>query len=58
MEIFKARKFGLRVFLDFWSRDLFWVLIFALIRSLLVETDQTLWYNMIRCVHLNYFLNA
>ena len=58
MEIFKARKFGLRVFLDFWSRDLFWVLIFALIRSLVLETDQTLWYNMIRCVHLNYFLNA
>ena len=58
MEIFKARKFGLRVFLDFWSRDLFWVLIFALIRSLFLETDQTLWYNMIRSVHLNYFLNA
>ena len=44
MEIFKARKFGMRVFLDFWSKDLFWVLIFALIRSLLLETNLTLWY--------------
>ena len=44
MEIFKARKFGMRVFLDFWPKDLFWVLMFALIRSLLPGTDQTLWY--------------
>ena len=58
MEIFKARKFGMRVFSDFWSMDLLWVLIFVLIRSLLLGTDQTLWYNMISCVYLNYFLNA
>lgn len=58
MEIFKAQKLGMRVFLDFWPKDLFWVLIFALIRPLLPGTDQTLWYNMIRCVYSNYVLNA